>query len=66
MECGEAHERLGEMGVEFKPIKGNAVFWVNMRSDGKGYEETYHAGLPVTEGFKIGLNIWSWGSNRVG
>ena len=47
-------------GVVFKPIKGNAVFWENLRSDGSGYPETWHAGLPVREGVKVGLNIWSW------
>ncbi len=47
-------------GVIFKPIAGNAVFWENMRSDGTGYLESWHAGLPVKSGVKIGLNIWSW------
>jgi prolyl 4-hydroxylase len=47
-------------GVIFKPIAGNAVYWENMRSDGSGYFESWHAGLPVTAGSKIGLNIWSW------
>lgn len=47
-------------GIIFKPIAGNAVFWENMRSDGTGYAESWHAGLPVTKGVKIGLNIWSW------
>jgi prolyl 4-hydroxylase len=47
-------------GVTFKPIKGNAVFWENLRSDGSGYTESWHAGLPVKSGTKIGLNIWSW------
>lgn len=47
-------------GVIFKPIAGNAVFWENMRSDGSGYLESWHAGLPVKSGVKIGLNIWSW------
>jgi prolyl 4-hydroxylase len=23
-------------------------------------KETVHAGLPVTSGVKVGLNIWSW------
>jgi prolyl 4-hydroxylase len=50
-----------EEGVTFKPIKGNAVFWENMGRDGRGYEETWHAGLPVEKGKKVGLNIWSWG-----
>lgn len=50
----------GEEGVTFKPIKGNAVFWENLRPDGSGYRESWHAGLPVKEGVKVGLNIWSW------
>jgi prolyl 4-hydroxylase len=48
------------VGVVFKPTKGNAVYWENFRSDGRGYEETWHAGLPVKSGVKVGLNIWSW------
>jgi prolyl 4-hydroxylase len=47
-------------GVIFKPIPGNAVYWENMRADGSGFAESWHAGLPVTKGEKIGLNIWSW------
>lgn len=49
--------------VIFKPIPGNAVFWENFRPDGtgRGWQETWHAGLPVTRGTKVGLNIWSWG-----
>jgi prolyl 4-hydroxylase len=57
-------EKRRDGGVTFKPIKLNAVFWENLRSDGRGYEETYHAGLPVLSGSKVGLNIWSWGSAR--
>ncbi|KAI1333791.1 hypothetical protein F5Y15DRAFT_430378 [Xylariaceae sp. FL0016] len=50
-------------GVTFRPMAGNAVFWENFRPDGtgRGFEETWHAGLPVTKGTKVGLNIWSWG-----
>lgn len=47
-------------GIIFKPIAGNAIFWENMRRDGSGYWESWHAGLPVESGVKIGLNIWSW------
>ncbi|KAJ5887864.1 Prolyl 4-hydroxylase alpha subunit [Penicillium taxi] len=47
-------------GITFKPIKGNAVFWQNLRPDGSGYPETWHASYPVTAGTKVGLNIWSW------
>lgn len=72
LECGGQEEELAasrgsrktKMGVTFRPIKGNAVFWENMSPDGRGYEETYHAGLPVRSGFKVGLNIWSWGAPR--
>lgn len=51
----------GEEGVTFKPVKGNAIYWENLRADGTGYPETWHAGLPVNSGTKIGLNIWNWG-----
>lgn len=47
-------------GVTFKAKKGNAVFWHNFDPDGKGYKETIHAGMPVSSGTKVGLNIWSW------
>ena len=47
-------------GTTWKPIAGNAVYWENFRGDGSGYEESWHAGLPVTAGTKVGLNIWSW------
>lgn len=70
-ECGddaEVAERDGHsendgLGVSFKPKAGVAVFWENFRSDGtgRGYDETWHAGLPVTRGRKVGLNIWSFG-----
>jgi prolyl 4-hydroxylase len=50
----------GELGLTFKPIKGNAIFWENLRPDGTGYPETWHAALPVRSGGKVGLNIWSW------
>ncbi|KAI5868062.1 hypothetical protein GGS23DRAFT_9485 [Durotheca rogersii] len=51
------------VGVTFKPVSGNAVYWENFRPDGtgRGWDETWHAGLPVRKGTKVGLNIWSWG-----
>jgi prolyl 4-hydroxylase len=51
---------IGGEGVAFKPRKGAAVFWLNFDEDGRGLKETIHAGLPVTKGVKVGLNIWSW------
>jgi len=64
VECPAAADDDGEAaGTVFKPIAGNAVYWENFRADGsgRGYDETWHAGLPVVEGVKVGLNIWSWG-----
>ncbi|KAF2109136.1 hypothetical protein BDV96DRAFT_503480 [Lophiotrema nucula] len=60
IECGNEDGEEGWDGVTFKPIAHNAVFWENLRSDGSGYTESWHAGLPVKSGTKIGLNIWSW------
>jgi len=45
-------------GLVFPPIKGNAVFWMNLFSNGTGDKRTLHAGLPLEEGSKIGMNIW--------
>jgi len=59
LECDVQDERLNE-GVVFKPVAGNAVYWENMRADGSGYRESWHAGLPVERGVKVGLNVWSW------
>ncbi|KAH9878483.1 hypothetical protein IAQ61_001755 [Plenodomus lingam] len=72
-ERGDGHAREGgreggkgkseehpTQGIIFKPIPGNAIYWENMRPDGTGYWETWHAGLPVKTGVKIGLNIWTW------
>lgn len=56
----ECEGKPGWEGITFKPIKGNAIFWENLRPDGTGYPETWHAAFPVTEGTKVGLNIWSW------
>ncbi|KAK0609144.1 putative prolyl 4-hydroxylase 3, partial [Lasiodiplodia hormozganensis] len=56
VECGEEEE-----GLAVKPVVGNALFWVNFREDGSGHEGTLHAGMPVVEGTKIGLNIWTYG-----
>jgi prolyl 4-hydroxylase len=56
----DCEQQEGREGVTFKPIKGNAVFWENLRADGSGYPETWHAAFPVEQGEKVGLNIWSW------
>jgi hypothetical protein len=56
----EGEEAEGK-GTVFKVVPGNAVYWENFAPDGKGYDETWHAGLPVKKGVKVGLNIWSFG-----
>lgn len=48
-----------ENGVTFRPVPRNAVFWRNLRGDGSGDPRTLHAGLPVTSGTKMGMNIWT-------
>lgn len=50
-----------DTGVTFKPVEGNAIYWENLWPDGsgKGDHRVVHAGLPVTSGDKIGMNIWT-------
>ncbi|KAK4216513.1 hypothetical protein QBC37DRAFT_471391 [Rhypophila decipiens] len=57
LDCDEPWEK----GVTFRPVEGNAIYWENMYPDGsgKGDHRTVHAGLPVTSGDKIGMNIWT-------
>ncbi|KAI2642120.1 hypothetical protein GGS21DRAFT_501218 [Xylaria nigripes] len=45
-------------GVAFTPVKGNALFWVNLHANGTGDDRTVHAGLPVVSGLKTAMNIW--------
>ncbi len=47
-------------GVTFRPILGNAVYFENLRADDTGHPSTYHAGMPVTSGRKMGMNLWTW------
>ena len=49
----------GNSTLRWKPKAGNAIFWENLDGGGCGIEEMKHAGLPVTAGSKIGLNIWT-------
>jgi len=48
LECGQKDDnnfvKKDKTGITFKPIKGNAIFWENMRPDGRGDENTWHAG----------------------
>ena len=45
-------------GTTFKPRKGSGIFWVNLHESGFGDQRVRHAGLPVREGEKVGMNIW--------
>lgn len=54
---GDLWREHDEGGLAFKPVAGNALFWVNMK-DGVGDERTRHAGLPVKGGMKTAMNIW--------
>jgi prolyl 4-hydroxylase len=45
-------------GMAFRPIAGNALFWVNLFANGTGDTRTLHAGLPVGKGTKTAMNIW--------
>jgi prolyl 4-hydroxylase len=42
-----------------KNVEGSALFWVNMDGNGKGREDTLHAGLPALNRDMVGLNIWT-------
>lgn len=53
----DCHDESGVGGVAFKPIPGNAIFWGNLYPNGTGHPGTWHAGMPVTRGRKVGMNI---------
>lgn len=53
VEC-ESHE-----GLTVKPLPGSVFFWRNLDENGAGDSRTLHAGLPVTTGRKVGINIWT-------
>lgn len=45
-------------GLAFRPVAGNALFWVNLHPNGTGDTRTNHAGLPLESGLKTAMNIW--------
>lgn len=53
-----------ETALTIRPRSGNAVFWRNRRDDDSIHPKALHAGLPIQEGDKIGLNIWTGGKPR--
>ncbi|KAK2013567.1 hypothetical protein LZ32DRAFT_516973, partial [Colletotrichum eremochloae] len=57
--AGARHWRRHEDGgLAFRPVRGNALFWVNLHANGTGDERVVHAGLPVESGVKTAMNIW--------
>jgi prolyl 4-hydroxylase len=50
-----AHE---DGGLAFRPVAGNAIFWVNLHANETGDVRTNHAGLPLGQGLKTAMNIW--------
>jgi prolyl 4-hydroxylase len=53
----ESEDAAAADGIGFKPLVGNAVFWMNYYANGTGHPGVLHAGMPVRQGRKIGLNI---------
>jgi len=45
--------------IDVKPKVGTALFWYNIGPTGEVDRKTLHAGSVVTNGSKIGLNIWT-------
>jgi prolyl 4-hydroxylase len=46
--------------LEVQPKVGTAIFWYNLDPEtGDGDFLTMHAGMPVSSGTKMGLNIWT-------
>ncbi|KAK4231105.1 hypothetical protein QBC38DRAFT_451480 [Podospora fimiseda] len=45
-------------GLAFRPVAGNAIFWINLHPNGTGDLRTNHAGLPLDDGLKTAMNIW--------
>ncbi len=46
------------LGLNISAVKNRAVFWYNVDVNGIGDPRTLHAGAPVLQGVKYGLNIW--------
>lgn len=57
----------GEPGLMVRPKKGSAIFWVNLDDEGRGDNRVVHAGMPVTNWTKVGMNILGeWCGNDPG
>ena len=53
------HTKFPALGISVAPVAGRAVVWANVK---EGVDEehplTTHAGTPVGEGVKVGMNVW--------
>jgi prolyl 4-hydroxylase len=60
MAQGVANVEQGKdgVGISVRPREGDGVFWMNLMHGGRGDRRTLHAGIPVEEGIKVGMNIW--------
>ena len=56
--AGGGRTYFPQLRVGFVPQPGEAVCWYNLDRHGNLDERTLHAGEPVTEGEKWGMNIW--------
>ena len=45
-------------GQVITPIKGAALFWINLKSSGHGCPFSEHGGCPVSKGMKLVLGQW--------
>lgn len=54
----EKWRRHEDGGLAFKPIAGNALFWINLHRNETGDRRVMHAGLPLKSGIKTAMNIW--------
>jgi prolyl 4-hydroxylase len=54
----ESSMTTDESGVSFRPKKGCGLCWVILKPDEVGNDWLLHAGLPVKETRKVGMNIW--------
>jgi prolyl 4-hydroxylase len=55
-EGGETH--FPEVGIKVPPVRGDAVFFYNVRVDGEVDRNTLHASLPVIRGEKWACTKW--------
>jgi prolyl 4-hydroxylase len=57
----KCHDEYGQevYRLEVEPKVGTAIFWHNLDPSGMVDRKTLHAGAPVINGTKVGLNIWT-------